>query len=290
MRLGDRLDGHMVQGHVNGVGRVRGVRGREGEEHHPRDRPRRAPPALRRREGEHRHQRGQDEPDRNRPMTPSPSRSSPTPRSRPSAGGARRVNLEVEVLAKYVERLPTRRRRQERSTSHWRSTVARHEPSDWQFARVEDAIEEIRDGKMVILVDSEDRENEGDLGMAAEIVTPRRSISWPQHGRGLICLALTEERCDELELPPMVRNNERPSGRPSPSRSRPARASPPASPPPIARTPSGSRSIRRRAPHDLVEPGHVFPLRARPGGVLERAGQTEASVDLARLAGCARPA
>ena len=106
------------------------------------------------------------------------------------------------------------------------------------------------------------------------------------HARGLICLCLTEERCDELGLRADDRaRTRRRSAPPSPSRSRRARASRPASPPPTARTRSRSRSTRRQSPHDLVQPGHVFPLRARAGGVLERAGQTEAAVDLARLAG-----
>jgi 3,4-dihydroxy 2-butanone 4-phosphate synthase/GTP cyclohydrolase II len=161
--------------------------------------------------------------------------------------------------------------------------------SDSPFSRVEDAIEDIRNGKMVIIVDSPDRENEGDLCMAAEFVTAGDINFMARHGRGLICLTLTPERCDELELRPMVPNNETPYGTAF-TVSIEAREG-------IATGISAAdraHTIRvavdpGKSAHDLIHPGHVFPLRARPGGVLERTGQTEASVDLARLAGC-RPA
>ena len=153
------------------------------------------------------------------------------------------------------------------------------------FATIEEAIEDIREGKFVVVVDDEDRENEGDLTIAAQFATPEAINFMATHGRGLICLCLTEERCDELGLRQMTEQNETPFGTAFTSRSRRARASPPASRRTTARTRSRSRSTRRRSPHDLVQPGHVFPLRARRGGVLERAGQTEAAVDLARLAG-----
>ncbi len=161
--------------------------------------------------------------------------------------------------------------------------------SDSPFSRVEDAIEDIRNGKMVIIVDSPDRENEGDLCMAAEFVTANDINFMARHGRGLICLTLTPERCDELELRPMVPNNETPYGTAF-TVSIEAREG-------IATGISAAdraHTIRvavdpEKSAHDLIHPGHVFPLRARPGGVLERTGQTEASVDLARLAGC-RPA
>ena len=161
--------------------------------------------------------------------------------------------------------------------------------SDSPFSRVEDAIEDIRNGKMVIIVDSPDRENEGDLCMAAEFVTANDINFMARHGRGLICLTLTPERCDELELRPMVPNNETPYGTAF-TVSIEAREG-------IATGISAAdraHTIRvavdpTKGAHDLIHPGHVFPLRARPGGVLERTGQTEASVDLARLAGC-RPA
>ena len=154
-----------------------------------------------------------------------------------------------------------------------------------RFATVADAIEEIRAGRMVVILDSEDRENEGDLVMAAQFATPEAINFMATHGRGLICLALTEERCDQLGLKPMVRRNETPNatafteaiearhgittGISAPDRSRTIM---------VAIDPDSG-------PEDLVKPGHVFPLRAKPGGVLERAGHTEAAVDLARLAG-----
>jgi len=134
-------------------------------------------------------------------------------------------------------------------------------------------------------VDAADRENEGDLTIAAQFATPEAINFMATHGRGLICLCLTEERCDELHLRPMTERNETPfgtaftisiearegisTGISAPDRSRTIQ---------VAIDPS-------RGPADLVQPGHVFPLRARPGGVLQRAGQTEAAVDLARLAG-----
>ncbi len=161
--------------------------------------------------------------------------------------------------------------------------------SETPFSRVADAIEDIRNGKMVIVVDSPDRENEGDLCMAAEFVTAADINFMALHGRGLICLTLTPERCDELELRPMVPNNETPYGTAF-TVSIEAREG-------IATGISAAdraHTVRvavdpTKGARDLIHPGHVFPLRARPGGVLERTGQTEASVDLAKLAGC-RPA
>jgi 3,4-dihydroxy 2-butanone 4-phosphate synthase/GTP cyclohydrolase II len=153
------------------------------------------------------------------------------------------------------------------------------------FASIEEAVEEIRAGRMVIVVDDEDRENEGDLTIAAEKVTPEAINFMARYGRGLICLTLTEERLDHLRIPAMVEKNT------------------------SLHTTAFCESIDARygvstgisaqdrattilatiapttQPSDLVRPGHVFPLRARKGGVLVRAGQTEASVDLARLAG-----
>jgi 3,4-dihydroxy 2-butanone 4-phosphate synthase/GTP cyclohydrolase II len=153
------------------------------------------------------------------------------------------------------------------------------------FADVEEAIEDIRQGKFVVVVDAADRENEGDLTIAAQFATPEAINFMATHGRGLICLCLTEQRCDELRLRPMTERNETPygtaftisiearegisTGISAPDRSRTIQ---------VAIDPS-------KGPGDLVQPGHVFPLRARPGGVLQRAGQTEAAVDLARLAG-----
>jgi 3,4-dihydroxy 2-butanone 4-phosphate synthase/GTP cyclohydrolase II len=153
------------------------------------------------------------------------------------------------------------------------------------FAAVEEAIEDIRQGKFVVVVDAADRENEGDLTIAAQFATPEAINFMATHGRGLICLCLTEERCDELRLQLMTDRNEAPfgtaftisiearegitTGISAPDRSRTVQ---------VAIDPS-------KGPADLVQPGHVFPLRARQGGVLRRAGQTEAAVDLARLAG-----
>jgi 3,4-dihydroxy 2-butanone 4-phosphate synthase / GTP cyclohydrolase II len=153
------------------------------------------------------------------------------------------------------------------------------------FSTIEEAIEDIRDGRMVVVCDAEDRENEGDLTMAAQFVTPDAINFMATHGRGLICLALTGDRCDELGLDLMAAKNESPfqtaftvsiearegitTGISAHDRAHTVQ---------VAIDP-GSR------PQDLVQPGHIFPLKAKEGGVLERTGQTEAAVDLARLAG-----
>jgi 3,4-dihydroxy 2-butanone 4-phosphate synthase/GTP cyclohydrolase II len=153
------------------------------------------------------------------------------------------------------------------------------------FAPIEDALEAIRQGKFVVVVDDEDRENEGDLTIAAQFATPEAVNFMATHARGLICLCLTEERCDELGLPPMTEHNEAPlgtaftvsiearegvtTGISAHDRSHTIQ---------VAIDPSKGAA-------DLVRPGHIFPLRAKRGGVLERMGQTEASVDLARMAG-----
>jgi len=153
------------------------------------------------------------------------------------------------------------------------------------FATIEEAAELYRNGKFVIIVDDEDRENEGDLCIAAEKVTPESINFMARYGRGLICLALTEERCRDLDLPLMVENNTSPYGTAF-TVSIEARG----------RVTTGisafdrSETVRvaidpKSRPADLVRPGHVFPLRAKKGGVLKRAGQTEASVDLAAIAG-----
>lgn len=155
------------------------------------------------------------------------------------------------------------------------------------FDRVEDAIEDIRRGRMVIVADDEDRENEGDLVCAASLVTPEMINFMATHGRGLICLALTPERADELDLRPMTEFNTEAQGTAF-TVSVDAAAK-------YGVTTGISASDRATTmrlcvdpdtkPSDLRRPGHVFPLRARAGGVLRRVGQTEASVDLARLAG-----
>ena len=153
------------------------------------------------------------------------------------------------------------------------------------FATIEEAIEDIRAGKMVVVCDAEDRENEGDLTLAAQFATPEAINFMAKEGRGLICLALTPERCDELGLDLMAAKNESPfqtaftvsvearegvtTGISAHDRAHTIQ---------VAIDP-GSK------PTDLVQPGHIFPLKSKAGGVLERTGQTEAAVDLARLAG-----
>lgn len=158
---------------------------------------------------------------------------------------------------------------------------------EFKFNTVEEALEDIKQGKMVIVVDDPDRENEGDLVMAAEKVTPEAINFMAKYGRGLICLALTPERCDELELHPMTPMNTDPKGtyfcvsidaHPKHGTTTGISAYDRAITIKLAVSPEAK-------PSDFVRPGHVFPLRARPGGVLERAGHTEAAVDLARLAG-----
>jgi 3,4-dihydroxy 2-butanone 4-phosphate synthase/GTP cyclohydrolase II len=157
------------------------------------------------------------------------------------------------------------------------------------FATIEEALEDVRQGKFVVVVDAADRENEGDLTIAAQFATPEAVNFMATHGRGLICLCLTDERCDELALEQMTDRNETPfgtaftvsiearegvsTGISAHDRARTIQ---------VAIDPS-------KGPEDLVQPGHVFPLRASAGGVLQRAGQTEAAVDLARLA-CLNPA
>jgi 3,4-dihydroxy 2-butanone 4-phosphate synthase/GTP cyclohydrolase II len=151
--------------------------------------------------------------------------------------------------------------------------------------KVEAALEDIRQGKMVILVDDEDRENEGDLTMAAEKVTPEAINFMAKYGRGLICLSLTDERLNELRLPMMVSENT--------SRFQTAfTVSVDARKGVTTGISAADRATtiltavdENTQPEDLVSPGHIFPLRARQGGVLVRTGQTEGSVDLARLAG-----
>jgi 3,4-dihydroxy 2-butanone 4-phosphate synthase / GTP cyclohydrolase II len=153
------------------------------------------------------------------------------------------------------------------------------------FARIEEAIEDIRDGKFVVVVDAPDRENEGDLTIAAEHVTPEAINFMATHARGLICLCLTEERCDELGLRPMTYNNETPYETAF-TISIEAREGVTTGISAADRAHTIQVAIdSEKGANDLVQPGHVFPLRARDGGVLVRTGQTEASVDLARLAG-----
>jgi 3,4-dihydroxy 2-butanone 4-phosphate synthase / GTP cyclohydrolase II len=153
------------------------------------------------------------------------------------------------------------------------------------FEPVQRALQEIRAGRMVILVDDEDRENEGDLTMAAEKVTPEAINFMARHGRGLICLTLTADRIKQLELPMMVDENTSSYGTAF-TVSVEARRGVSTGISAKDRATTILEAIRADAkPDDLVRPGHVFPLRARDGGVLVRTGQTEGSVDLARLAG-----
>ena len=153
------------------------------------------------------------------------------------------------------------------------------------FATVEEAVEEIRQGRQIVLVDDEDRENEGDLAMAAEKITPEAINFMAKHGRGLICLALTEDRCDELALPLMTPVNTSNYGTAFCESIDARRGTTTGISAPDRATTVLAAIDPETRPADLARPGHVFPLRARRGGVLVRAGQTEASVDLARIAG-----
>ncbi|MCL5884670.1 MAG: bifunctional 3,4-dihydroxy-2-butanone-4-phosphate synthase/GTP cyclohydrolase II [Deltaproteobacteria bacterium] len=153
------------------------------------------------------------------------------------------------------------------------------------LSRIEEALEDIRAGRMVILVDDEDRENEGDLTIAAEHVTPEAINFMARHGRGLVCLSITEERAKQLHLPPMVHDNSSPFGTAF-TVSIEARQGVTTGISAYDRATTIRTAIAETAsPEDLVRPGHVFPIVARRGGVLVRTGQTEGSVDLARLAG-----
>lgn len=153
------------------------------------------------------------------------------------------------------------------------------------FARVADAISAVRAGKMIIVCDDEDRENEGDLTIAAEKVTPEQINFMAKHGRGLICMPMTGERLDELEIPLMVNQNTARLGTAFCVTIEAKHST-------STGISAGDRSATvhaavdpRTRPSDLARPGHMFPLRAQSGGVLVRAGQTEAAVDLARIAG-----
>jgi len=153
------------------------------------------------------------------------------------------------------------------------------------FATIPEAIEELRGGRMLVVVDDEDRENEGDLTMAAECITPEAINFMATHGRGLICLALTPERCDTLHLPLVSPHNTSRFGTPF-CESIDATLGVTTGISAADRAHTIRVAMRPNAkPSDLARPGHVFPLRSRAGGVLVRAGQTEASVDLARMAG-----
>src|SRR6266513_2506140 len=156
---------------------------------------------------------------------------------------------------------------------------------DPQFTDVSTAIDEIRAGRMIVVVDDEDRENEGDLTLAAEKVKPEAINFMAKYGRGLVCLAMTEERLEHLNIGPMTAENTSQYGTAF-CEAIDARqgVTTGISAYDRARTISVAIDPATR-PSDLARPGHVFPLRARKGGVLVRAGQTEASVDIARIAG-----
>src|SRR5215468_4073961 len=156
-----------------------------------------------------------------------------------------------------------------------------------QFATIENAIAEIQDGKMVIIVDDEDRENEGDLTIAAEKVTPEAINFMARHGRGLICLAMTGDRLDELQIPLMVSDHSNTSAYGTAfCVTIEARRNVSTGISAFDRAQTVLTAIDPKTkPRDLARPGHIFPLRARDGGVLVRAGQTEAAVDLAAAAG-----
>ncbi len=156
-----------------------------------------------------------------------------------------------------------------------------------EFATIEEAVEDIRAGRMLVVVDDEDRENEGDLLMAADKATPESVNFMARHGRGIICMPMLGERLDELQVSMMVSDNTAPLGTAF-TVSVDARRGV------TTGTSAYDRAVTirtlvdpRTRPEDLTRPGHIFPLRAMPGGVLRRAGHTEAAVDLARLAGCA---
>jgi 3,4-dihydroxy 2-butanone 4-phosphate synthase/GTP cyclohydrolase II len=154
-----------------------------------------------------------------------------------------------------------------------------------RVASIAAAIEEIREGRMLVVMDDEDRENEGDLVMAAEAATPEAVNFMAKYGRGLICVPMTGERLDELKIPMMVTDNTAPMGTAFTETVDARRGV-------TTGTSAYDRAVTIQAlvdpatrPEDLTRPGHIFPLRAMPGGVLRRAGHTEAAVDLARMAG-----
>ncbi len=157
--------------------------------------------------------------------------------------------------------------------------------SRWKFNTIDEAVDDINEGKIIILVDDEDRENEGDLTIAAEKVTPDAINFMAKYGRGLICLSLPPERVEKLKLPLMADMNTSRFGTAF-TVSIEARKGVTTGISAADRAKTIKTAIHSKTqPEDLARPGHVFPLRAQPGGVLQRAGQTEGSVDLARLAG-----
>jgi 3,4-dihydroxy 2-butanone 4-phosphate synthase/GTP cyclohydrolase II len=165
------------------------------------------------------------------------------------------------------------------------AALATKRTESMSLSRIEDAVEDIRNGKMIIIVDDEDRENEGDVVCAAEKVTPEIISFMAVHGRGLICMPITEERADELNLPPQTANNTSSMGTAF-TISIEAREGVTTGISAADRAKTILTAVDENTkPWDLARPGHVFPLRAKRGGVLVRVGQTEASVDIARIAG-----
>ena len=153
------------------------------------------------------------------------------------------------------------------------------------LSQIEEAVEDIKNGKIIIIVDDEDRENEGDVVCAAEKITPAIIAFMAVQARGLICLPLTEERCEELHLPPQTAHNTSSFGTAF-TVSIEAREGVTTGISAADRAHTILTAVNPATkPQDLARPGHIFPLRARDGGVLVRQGQTEASVDMARLAG-----
>ena len=198
------------------------------------------------------------------------------------------VSCEVAANPHSLDYLRTKKEKMGHALSleQERNALTGESEADSPFASIDDAIRELEAGRMIVVVDDEDRENEGDLVMAAEMITPDAVNFMATHGRGLICLAMTGTALDRLELSPMSTDNsalhgtaftvsidligdEMTTGISAADRARTIRATVDAT----------------SSPGDFARPGHVFPLRARPGGVLERRGQTEAAVDLAGLAG-----
>ena len=194
------------------------------------------------------------------------------------------VNLEVDILAKYVEKLLSGAIR----AGGFRVAILainRRGGRTMALATIEEAIQDFREGKPVILVDDEDRENEGDLIIAAEKVTPEAVNFMVTHGRGLVCMPLTAQRLQELGLPMMVRDNTSRFSTAFTVSVDAARGT-------TTGVSAYDRAVTIKAimdpattPEDLARPGHLFPLRYQEGGVLVRAGQTEGSIDLAMLAG-----
>ncbi len=154
------------------------------------------------------------------------------------------------------------------------------------LSRIEEVLADVREGKMIILVDDEDRENEGDLTIAADHVTPEAIAFMARHGRGLICLSITEERARQLNLPPMVHDNTSSYGTAFTVSIEARKGVTTGISAHDRATTIRVATAEQARPEDLARPGHVFPVVARKGGVLVRTGQTEGSVDLARLAGC----